>query len=75
MEATVRKTSTTRSRRFREKWAAAGYRRMEITADVQSIERLYAVAKVRKIDTWEALALAIKLLVQWHNASVSDNGR
>jgi hypothetical protein len=74
MKTTVRKTSTARSRRFREKVAELGYRRLEITVDVTTIEHLRAVAKARKLDTYEALEVAVKLLVRWHNADVSGNG-
>lgn len=66
-------SSTTRSRRFRERVAEMGYRRMEITADIATITGLRAVAKARKIDTWDALAQAVKLLVQWHNSSIAGN--
>jgi hypothetical protein len=74
MKTTARKTSTARSRRFREKVAEMGYRRMEITANVTAIEHLRAVAKARKLDTYEAMELAVKLLVRRHNADVSGNG-
>ena len=69
------KTSTERTRRFREKWAASGYRRLEITVGIPTIERLRKVAKVRKIDTYKALEQAVELLVEWHNADVAGNGR
>ncbi len=67
---TVPKTSTERTRRFREKWAAAGYSRLEITVSIATIERLRTVAKYRKIDTYKALEHAVELLVLWHNDNV-----
>lgn len=70
---TVRKTSAERARRFREKWAAAGYSRLEITVGIPTIERLRKVAKIRKIDTYKALEQAVELLVDWHNADVTGN--
>lgn len=74
MEQTSSKTSTARSRRFREKVTKLGYRRIEITADVVTIEHLRAVAKARKIDTYKAMEMAVALLLDWHNARVAGNG-
>lgn len=74
MELTSRKTSTARNRRFRERVAEMGYRRMEITAAVPTIKLLRAVAKARKIATYEALELAVDLMVKWHNDSCRQRG-
>jgi hypothetical protein len=73
--ATIMKTSTARNRRFRQRVTQLGYRRIEVTADVTTIERLRSVAKIRRIPTYEALRQAVRLLVQWHNASVSSRDR
>ncbi len=71
----TQKTSTARIKKFRQEVAALGYQRMEVVASVPVIKALRAVAKERKMATYEALELAVKLLVQWHTADVSGNGR
>ncbi len=68
METKVRKSSSQRIRACRERAAALGYQRMEITADLTTINYLRTVARVRNMPTYKALRQAVELLVHWHNA-------
>lgn len=74
MDSTT-KSSTARNRKWRQGVKHLGYARLEVFADLATIERLRAVAKARKIASYEALEQAVNLLVQWHNADVAGNGK
>lgn len=75
MNTTAHKSSTDRSRRFRKTVAELGYRRLEITVGISSIEQLRTLAMAMKITAAQTIELAVDLLAQQHKAPVAGNAK